>query len=185
MCVSVCVERISVLCAKQFVCCLLTSFCFQVLAIDSFPLSHSRYVVTAFITRAPACCEIRLWNCLPISSTWRVLQAYTMIVGQTNGELLQFYSAHLSTSQRRLVSLFSQKFCRCALAVENCSFFSQDPSMCIPGKLFSLFLPENSSTRITWGELFIFCTTYISVHHRGSCGRFLHKIWQRASWLYL
>ena len=46
-----------------------------------------------------------------------------MIVGQTHGELLQFYSAHLSTSQRRLVSLFSQKFCRCALAVENCSFF--------------------------------------------------------------
>ena len=46
-----------------------------------------------------------------------------MIVGQTHRELLQFYSAHLSASQRRLVSLFSQKFCRCASAVENCSFF--------------------------------------------------------------
>ena len=65
ICVCVCVsegerEFFSVLCAKQFVCCLLTSFCFQVLAIDSFPLSHSRYVVTAFITCAPACCENKI-----------------------------------------------------------------------------------------------------------------------------
>ena len=65
VCVRVCVckcerELVSVFCAKQIVCCLLTLFCFQVLAIDSFPLSHSRYVVTAFITRAPACCENKI-----------------------------------------------------------------------------------------------------------------------------
>ena len=27
---------------------------------DSFPLSHNKYVVTAFITRAPACCENKI-----------------------------------------------------------------------------------------------------------------------------
>ena len=52
------VESISVFMCKAILCCLLTSFCFQV--IDSFPLSHSRYVVTAFITCAPACCENKI-----------------------------------------------------------------------------------------------------------------------------
>ena len=73
-----------------------------------------------------------------------VLHAYAMIIGQTHRrllqfELLQFFSTHLSASQRRLVSLFSQNFCQYASAVENCSFFT---SMCIQGKLFSLFSPK-------------------------------------------
>ena len=171
-------------------CCLLTLFCFQVSAIDSFPLSHSRYVVTAFITRAPACCENKIEkivfqlavhdgaSCI-CRDYWTDTQEAVAVWA-----VAVYFNTPKCITKKAGQSIFTKILSIC-ISCGELLIFSQHLSMCIQGKLFSLLLPKNSSMCITRGELFIFCTTSVSVRHNGSCCRFLHKIWQCASWLYL